>query len=195
MQKIKIIALFGKSGAGKDTIQKWIMKHYPKSFNPIVSCTTRPMRQGETDGQDYFFLSNEEFAQKVLNLSMLEATEFRGWYYGTSIDQLDINRINIGVFNIAGIEALLEDSRLDIFPVWIYADDKVRLLRALNREEKPDCAEICRRFQTDEKDFAEMDFMPYFVWNNSSENKKQFKESWGQLLERLPESWTEIEKI
>ena len=194
MKKYKIIALFGKSGAGKDTIQKWVMKNNPKLFNSIVSCTTRPMREGEVNGQDYFFLTNEEFAQKVLDLSMLEATEFRGWYYGTSIDQLDPDKINVGVFNIAGIEALLEDNRLDIFPVWIYADDKIRLLRALNREEKPDCAEICRRFQTDEKDFAEMDFMPYFIWNNNHKEKNKLRNSWKELLQRLPESWVKTDK-
>lgn len=195
MQKIKIIALFGKSGAGKDTIQKWIMKHYPNKFNSIVSCTTRPKREGEIDGKDYFFLTNEEFAQKVLDLSMLEATEFRNWYYGTSIDQLDKDKINIGVFNIAGIEALLEDKRLDIFPVLVYASDKTRLLRALNREENPDCAEICRRFKTDNDDFAQMDFMPYFVWENEEGKKTMFKYYWALLLECLPEVWTAKEKI
>lgn len=195
MQKIKVIALFGKSGAGKDTIQKWIMKHYPHRFNSIVSCTTRPPRDGEVDGKDYFFLTNEQFAEKILDLSMLEATEFRGWYYGTSVDQLDTNKINIGVFNIAGIEALLEDKRLDIFPVLVDASDKTRLLRALKREENPDCAEICRRFKTDSDDFAQMDFMPYFVWNNDSGKKSEFKYTWNLLLDRLPETWTEQEKI
>lgn len=64
----------------------------------------------------------------------------------------------MGVFNIAGISSLLEDSRLDVLPICISAPDKVRLLRSLNREENPDCAEICRRFQTDEADFRNIDF-------------------------------------
>ena len=195
MKKYKIIALFGKSGAGKDTIQKWIVKHCHKQINPIVSCTTRPPRQGEVDGQDYFFLTNDKFAEKILDLSMLEATEFRGWYYGTSIDQLNPDKINVGVFNIAGIEALLEDKRLDVFPVLVDATDKTRLLRALNREENPDCAEICRRFKTDKDDFAQMDFMPYFVWENEEGKKTMFKYYWKLLLECLPEVWTVKEKI
>ena len=41
MSKYQIIALYGASGSGKDTILKWIVSHYPK-INPIVSCTTRP---------------------------------------------------------------------------------------------------------------------------------------------------------
>ena len=60
--KYKVLALFGKSGAGKDTIQKWLTTNY--NMNGIISCTTRPKRDYEKDGVDYHFLSNEEFAQK-----------------------------------------------------------------------------------------------------------------------------------
>ena len=76
-KKIKILALFGKSASGKDSIQKWIVSNYPQLTNKIVSCTTRPPRDNEQEGVDYFFLSDEEFAKKVLDGSMLEATSFR----------------------------------------------------------------------------------------------------------------------
>ena len=52
MEKIKILALFGKSASGKDSIQKWITTNYPQLTNKIVSCTTRPPRSGEQDGVD-----------------------------------------------------------------------------------------------------------------------------------------------
>ena len=167
MEKIKIVALFGKSGAGKDTIQRQIMDKV-NGVKGIVSCTTRPPRDNETDGIDYHFLSNMEFTQKVLNGSMLEATEFRDWFYGTSIDELDTEKINVGVFNIAGIEALLEDSRLEVIPVLVYAEDRIRLYRALMRERDPDCEEICRRFFADQKDFESIDFN-YLIWENNGE--------------------------
>ena len=57
MEKIKILALFGKSGAGKDTVQKYIVKKIPSLFNGIVSCTTRPQREFEYNGKDYHFIS------------------------------------------------------------------------------------------------------------------------------------------
>ena len=91
----------------------------------------------------------------VLNGDMLEATEFRNWWYGTPLLSLDPDRVNIGVFNPAGMVALKEDPRLDVIPVKVDASDKVRLLRQLNRENDPDVAEIIRRYQTDEKDFRE----------------------------------------
>ena len=181
-KKIKILALFGKSAAGKDSIQDWIITNYPKLTNKIISCTTRPPRSGEQDGVNYFFLSDEEFATKVLDGSMLEATSFREWFYGTSLDQLDPEKINVGVFNITGVECILEDSRLEVQPVWIHASDKARLRRSLDREENPDCKEICRRFLADEKDFDEMDDFDYCGWINEDIG---MHESWSYRREQL----------
>lgn len=165
MNKIQIIALFGESASGKDTIQKWVTANY-ENVNSIISCTTRPKRDYERNQIDYYFVSLEEFTKYLLEGQMVEATDFRGWFYGTPIWALDSKNINIGVFNIAGIEALLQDNRLEVFPVYVKANDKVRLLRSLNREEDPDCEEICRRFQTDKKDFSFIDF-PYMIVNNN----------------------------
>ena len=166
----KIIALFGESGAGKDTIQKWIAKNY-SNINTIISCTTRPKRDYEKDGIDYYFLSNEDFAKKVLDGTMLEATSFREWFYGTPLSSLDNNKINVGVFNIQGIDCLLQDNRLEVLPIHIYTTGKERLIRSLNREDNPDCIEICRRFLADEQDFSSIDF-DYQTYVNS--NNKHF---------------------
>ena len=164
--KYQVVALIGKAGAGKDSIQKATCELHPLMFHPIVSCTTRPARENEIEGVDYRFISINEFTRKVLNGDMLEATEFRDWFYGTTLDSLAPDKINIGVFNPAGAEALLEDSRLDVVVIEVTAPDKQRLMRYLNREECPDCAEMCRRYFADEKDFADLDFVPMH-YNNS----------------------------
>lgn len=168
MDKIKVIALFGKSASGKDTLQKWLVRKYPNTKG-IVSCTTRPPREGEKDGVDYNFLSVEEFTKKVLDGTMLEATSFRDWFYGTPLESLDSSVINIGVFNIAGLEAISADTRLDVYPVYVWADGKTRLLRSLKRESRPNCEEICRRYLADEKDFSELDEDFEFAFFNNSE--------------------------
>ena len=170
--KYKIIALFGKSGAGKDTIQKWMVENLPNTNN-IISCTTRPRRDYEKDGVDYFFLSNFEFFKKVELGTMLETTEFNKWYYGTPIQALDRGKINIGVFNIDGIADLLAEPYLEVLPIYIYTYDEKRLKRSLNREKHPDCEEICRRFLADEKDFKYIPFN-YIVYNNNSDYRDYF---------------------
>lgn len=163
--KYIILALFGKSGAGKDTIKKYLVQSVP-SAKEIISCTTRPKRAEESNHIDYHFLSVEDFAEKVCSGSMLEATSFHNWFYGTDIKELKKDCLNIGVFNIQGIKCLLEDSRLNVIPIFVSASDKIRLKRALSREENPDCSEICRRFLADEKDFLEVDFN-YITLNNN----------------------------
>ena len=166
--RYKIIALFGESGAGKDTIQNWLTEYFPDEAHKIVSCTTRPPRDYEKNGVDYHFIDTEFFAQKVLDGSMLEATTFNSWGYGTPIDSLEKDKINIGVFNIAGIECLLEDPRLEVMTIWVKTSPVTRLTRALDRESEPDCEEICRRFLADVKDFSNIPFDYDFIWRNEN---------------------------
>ena len=88
MNKVKVIALFGKAGSGKDTILRALVKVDPDKFNEIVSCTTRPPREGEQEGVNYHFLTIDQFTEKVLNGDMLEATEFIDWHFGTAVSSL-----------------------------------------------------------------------------------------------------------
>ena len=156
MDKIKIIAIMGKSASGKDTIMKELVKRNP-SLNEIVSYTTRPQRDYEINTVHYNFITIEEFVEMVSNDEMLEATNFNDWWYGTSINSLKKDAVNIGVFNPEGVFALLEsDDILDIDIYYVLAKDKTRLIRQLTREENPNIKEILRRYQTDEKDFLEL---------------------------------------
>ena len=152
--RIKILAIMGKAGSGKDTIvRKIIKKNLIPNAVPIVSCTTRPPRDYEVDGKDYNFITFEYFEEDILNHKMLEAQIFNNWGYGTRIQDLHSDKINIGVYTPSGIYDLSEDKNIDLCVVYIVADDKTRLLRQLNREDKPDVQEIVRRFGADEGDF------------------------------------------
>lgn len=158
MEKIKLLALFGKSSAGKDSIQHWLGYKF-NDIHEIISYTSRSPRDYEMDGREYHFISREAFKDLIYEEKMLEYSYFNTWYYGTCINELNKNKINVGIFNPEGIRNLLKYSKsLDILPVWIQANDKTRLLRSLNREKNPNCEEICRRFLSDEKDFSHIDF-------------------------------------
>lgn len=148
----RVIAIVGKSATGKTTLQNALSSRY--KVNEIVSTTTRPMREGEVDGKDYHFITRDEFAKKVFNYEMLEATEFNDWFYGTEKRALRKRMVNIGVFNLEGVAALAEEKKIDLKVIYLDVDDKTRLIRALNREENVDVAEVCRRYFTDDKDFS-----------------------------------------
>jgi guanylate kinase len=151
MNKYKVIAICGKSASGKDTLLHMIMSN--TALHEIVSCTTRPPREGEVDGVNYFFMTLEEFAYKDYRGEMLEVSHFRDWCYGTAIDGLDADEINVGVFNPEGIMNLMKDDRVELYVVLVQASDKCRLIRSLNREINPDVDEIVRRYLADKEDF------------------------------------------
>jgi guanylate kinase len=153
MSKYKVIAICGKSASGKDTLLRYTIMNY-MWLHKIINCTTRPPRENEVDGKNYHFLSLEEFAHKdTIEGKMIEVTKFREWYYGTSIEDLSLDEINIGVFNPAGIYALMQREDVDLYVVQVVASDKTRLLRSLTREDNPDVDEIVRRYLADKEDF------------------------------------------
>ena len=149
MEKIKVIALVGKSGAGKDYLMHQMAEE--NGWHKIVSSTTRPIRDYEHEGIDYHFLTEKEFAAA----RFLETASFNGWHYGTRYKDLDSGRTNIGVFNPTGLKSLAAHDDIDLEIIYVKASAKTRLLRQLNREEEPNVYEIIRRFGTDEADFKD----------------------------------------
>ena len=72
----------GFSGAGKGTIMKALLQRYD-SYVLSISCTTRPRRDYEEDGREYFFITQEEFDRKVANDELLEHAGYVNHCYGT----------------------------------------------------------------------------------------------------------------
>lgn len=165
----KIIAIMGEAGSGKDTLLKSVLAENP-NLHGIVSFTTRPPREGEVDGVDYHFVSSESFTEKILDDSMLEATFFNNWCYGTAIESLDKDKINIGVFNPNGVDSLIAHGNIYSVAYYTKVSDKERLLRQLNRETNPDIDEIIRRYQADKVDFADLDFHYNEIKNENKED-------------------------
>ena len=174
MKKIKVVALIGKAGAGKDFYLRQVCDK--AKVHEIISCTTRPVRDGELEGVNYHYLSDEQF----LSDKYIESCVFRGWRYGTRLKDLDPDAINVGVFNLAGIEQLLNNDDIDLTIFNITASDKTRILRQLKREDEPDVDEIMRRFNADTIDFypqrlarIQEQLQDNYYWvNNDSADKK-----------------------
>ena len=172
-----VYAIIGKSGSGKDYFLNKLnnFKVFDNNiFNKIVSYTTRPPRNGEVHGIDYYFITDEEFNKLIKEEKMLEWTDFNGWKYGTCIDSFDKNIANIGVFNPDGIKSLHKHKDIELFVYIIKAtDDKMRMQKILDREKNPSMNEIIRRWTVDEKDFNDVETcldkleIPYkVIYNN-----------------------------
>lgn len=159
----KIFCVMGKSSSGKDTLYQMLKKEL--EFDSIVPYTTRPIREGETDGVEYHFVTEEEVAEleeagKIIELRAYN-TVHGIWKYFTAGDaQIDLehrNYLMIGTVEAyQKLKAYYGEEHL--VPIYIEVDDGIRLQRALNREklqEQPKYAEMCRRFLADEVDFSE----------------------------------------
>ncbi|MBR6456354.1 MAG: guanylate kinase, partial [Prevotella sp.] len=94
MKKGKLIIVSAPSGSGKSTIVNWLMKEHPElklAFS--VSCTSRPPRGEEQNGVEYFFLTPDEFRQKIENGEFLEYEEvYQDRFYGTLKEQVERQR-------------------------------------------------------------------------------------------------------
>lgn len=151
----KVLAIIGKAGSGKDTILKQVKQRvWGEQLHEVVSYTTRPKRQGEIEGVNYFFVSNEEFTEMTLDGQMIETSCFNDWLYGTAEASLNPDKVNIAVCNIEGIKSFLEyPDLIDLKVIYVNVADKTRLMRQLTREAEPDIHEIVRRYGTDDEDF------------------------------------------
>jgi len=81
----KLIIISGPSGAGKTTVVRRLLKKSELPLELSISATTRPPREGEVDGQDYHFLTFDQFQEKRKNGEFLECFEVfgKGYWYGT----------------------------------------------------------------------------------------------------------------
>lgn len=160
-----IYCLMGKSASGKDTIYNRLLAMEKLHLRRVVPYTTRPMRSGETDGQTYFFCTEqqvEEFeaAGKIIELRAYH-TVYGIWKYFTADDgQICLTESDYLMIGTLEAYEQIRDyfGAEKVCPVYVEVDDGLRLQRALDREraqDQPKYAEMCRRFLADEEDFSE----------------------------------------
>ncbi|MCL4263629.1 MAG: guanylate kinase [Anaerolineae bacterium] len=83
-----LIVISGPSGVGKDTIARLVIESQAEAFYFVVTATTRPPRPGEVDGQDYIFLSSDQFAEMIENNELLEYAVVYNDYKGIPKQQI-----------------------------------------------------------------------------------------------------------
>lgn len=99
-----LIVISGPSGVGKGTVRKALFEMEGHNLDYSVSMTTRNPREGEIDGIDYYFVSKDEFQERIDNEQFLEWAEFVNNYYGTPLDKVQ-EKLNQGKEVVLEIEA------------------------------------------------------------------------------------------
>ena len=172
--KGKLIIVSGPSGSGKSTVTK-IVKD--KLNIPLsISATTRNPRDGEIDGKDYFFLSEEEFKNKIANDEFYEYAEVHGNYYGTLKKTVEDN-LNRGLNVILEIDVqgalIAKEKKKDAILVFFRTKDMEVLEKRL-RDRKTDSEEVIQtRLKNAETELKYEDKYNYTVVNENLEDSIQ----------------------
>lgn len=161
----KIYCVMGKSSSGKDSIYHEIMEKGALGLKPIIPYTTRPIRDGEQDGREYHFCTEDtvqrlQDAGRIMELRAYN-TVYGVWKYFTVDDErIDLSKYNyLYIVTLEGYTKIREYFGADrVVPIYIEVEDGERLMRAIAREQKqevPKYEEMCRRFLADSADFCD----------------------------------------
>ena len=160
----KIFYLMGKSASGKDTIFRLLMERFP-FLKTVVMYSTRPIRDNELEGREYFFVSRDYRREMEALGKVIECRTYHTiagpWDYFTMDDgQIELDRNHyIMSGTLVSYQKMKEYYGEEaIIPLYIDLDDGLRLERALGRERQqqiPKYKEMCRRFLADAEDFSE----------------------------------------
>ena len=165
----QIIVISAPSGAGKDTVVKELMKRDSSNRWVSVSATSRLPREGEKEGVDYYYLTKEEFEEKINDGFFLEYTNYAGNYYGTPKKYIKEKIDNgIDVILIIEIEGATNIKKLipEAIFIFIMPPSLKELVRRLKKRGTETNEKIIKRFHEAYKEVNEVSKYNYVVVND-----------------------------
>ena len=197
----KIFALLGYMGVGKDTILKQVLKDMD-DVKPIISTTTRPMRKGETEGVEYYFIDDTEFfrrgtdfvEQRIYHTKVKEngVEKDATWRYGIERMELEKDDYLIVIVDSVGYKELKNYvGNNKIVPIFISAPQEELKARALARGDLE--AEVDRRLKDDYERF--MDFRVRTVYHEVKNTNGRLEEAIKEVENIIIKHINEVKEI
>ena len=197
----KIFALLGYSSVGKDTILKQVLKDMD-DVKPIISTTTRPMRKGETEGIEYYFIDDTEFfrrgtdfvEQRIYYTKVKEngVEKDATWRYGIERAELEKDDYLIVIVDSVGYKELKNYvGNNKIVPIFISAPQEELKARALARGDLE--AEVDRRLKDDYERF--MDFRVRTVYHEVKNGEGRLEEAIKEVENIITKHINEVKEI
>lgn len=168
-----LVVISGPSGVGKGTVRKALFNMPKHNLTYSVSMTTRKMRPGEVDGTDYYFVSKDEFEQKIEDGKLLEHAEFVGNYYGTPLDKVN-EQLDMGHEVVLEIEvegALQVKKKMpDCVMIFLVPPGKQALYDRLKGRGTESDEVISQRIEKANREFQKAYLYDYIVVNDEVNN-------------------------
>ncbi len=180
MEKGRLFIVSAPSGAGKSTLCSGVLNKFSQ-LQYSISHTTRSSRKGEVHGKDYYFISKEEFIDKIKADFWAEWAEVHGNYYGTSsefIREKLANGFDILLdVDVQGAEQILEKKDgIDTITVFIMPPSMEILKKRLISRDTDSSEVINKRLKNAEKEILKKDLYDHIIINDDlSEAVKQFE--------------------
>ena len=169
-----LVLLSGVSGAGKDTIKKELIKRMENVIS-LPSFTTRAIRPGEVAGENYNFVTTEEFKKMIDNNELYEYDIHHENYYGTSRkymnEKIQSGKIIVKDIDVNGVENLINILKKDtkVITIFLRVPKDVLEARLRNRDDKPSDEEIKLRLSRFDYEESKIGMYDYVMKNNDLE--------------------------
>lgn len=169
MDKGFLLIVSGPSGAGKGTLVKRLIDELPDAVLS-VSCTTRPPREGDVEGRDYFFLTEDEFLKRVEACEFLECAKVHEkWMYGTPSgfveDNINAGKVVVLEIDVQGFREVMEVT-IDKISVFVTPSHPDELEQRIRNRSPIDDEELKRRMRIANEEYEYIPLFDYFIVND-----------------------------
>jgi guanylate kinase len=171
-----LFIISGPSGAGKGTLAGRLVEELDDVVLSI-SYTTRPIREGEVDGEHYFFLTEEQFIKRIEAGGFLECAKVHEkWLYGTPEDfvkeNIEMGKVVVLEIDVQGFREVM-DTDVDLISAFVSPSDPGELEKRIRSRAPISDEELARRMRVAEGEYEYLPLFDYFITNDDLETAVQ----------------------
>lgn len=152
---MKRVFVVGLGSSGKDHLRKRFEK---LGYKFAIHYTTRPMRVGEVDGRDYYFISEKDFIEKVEKDDMIEYSIHNNWYYGLS--KVEYENKDLFILSPLSFNKYSSEIKLNVLKIFLDISEDIRRKRLSKRN---DADSVDRRLFTDREDLKKINMSEFDI--------------------------------